>query len=590
MDRKILAAALLAAAAAAAAGAERYRIEGADYELEQTREYAVRKAVKIDTERVFESADEFNAYMDDLQKKFTNQRVFDSAEVTWSAVHIDGAAAGGDEPAETAEAGEAPEGAEPSEVGEAGEGAAETAEGAVPPTEGDKTPEGAAGSSGGSDAAAAEDEGEEREPIIPVRVKVVARDSKHLLIVPYPKFSSSDGFNFKIKMKDMNFIGTMSPLTADLVFAVEPDDKDEDKTNVVLGVNFDYNYPFPAGPFDASWNNKLGIDWTIGESVPEYDATTGFTFELPFDTFSLVLDLKQSIRRNTDYREYGDTVYATSAATLSLPVTVAQIDNWADVKWTPYTEISVNYDLDGISRDNDDLSSPTLTFGHSVSTGRVDWLGNFRRGVNLSLGQSVGYNFQRGEYMPKVSAEAEAFASLGFAGVNARVGAFAAMNTRENVGSKLRGIRKDQKYADINRKALETKAAIVMSLDIPIHIVTTDWEGWIKHIFGEESWMAEHFGWMRTFDFELQLSPFGDFALTRNEATGKAFAIKDGWYACGLEVLVYPKKWRSIVVRGSFGIDAGRKIVKKVSSKLFDDSWRKNGSAYEMYIGVGLQY
>ncbi len=550
---------------ATSAEAERYKIEGTDYELEKTRQYAVENAVKIDTKRVFESTEEFNSYMDDLQKKFTNERVFDSATVSWSAVHIE---------EENKEESESEEIAKTEESD-----ATETTD-----LETEKSEESA-------EALSSTDlDKDEIEPIIPVRIKVVAKDSKHLLIVPYPKFSSSDGFNFKIKMKDMNFIGTMSPLTADLDFSIEPDDEDETKDNVVFGINFDYAYPFPLGPFKSSWNNNFGINWTIGNSLPEYDATTGFTFELPFDNFSIVLDVSQSLTRDTEYSKYDDELYATSDVKLSIPVTVARIDNWADVKWTPYTEVVANYDFDGIDKKNDDLSSPTLTFGHEVSTGRVNWVGNFRDGIELSLGQSVGYNFQRENYMPKVTAQAKAYKAFRYAGVNARIYTFAAMNTNENVGSMLRGIRKNQKYADLDKKALSTNAAIVASLDIPIHIITTDWEGWIKKIFGEESWMAEHFGWMRTFDFELQIAPFGDLALTHNEVTGKAFAIKDGWYAGGIEVLVFPKKWRSIVVRGSLGIDAGRKLVNKVVPKLFDDSWRSGGSAYEVYIGVGLQY
>ena len=95
---------------------------------------------------------------------------------------------------------------------------------------------------------------------------------------------------------------------------------------------------------------------------------------------------------------------------------------------------------------------------------------------------------------------------------------------------------------------------------------------------------------MRYFDFEMHISPFFDFALSDNLITGKTFAIKDGWYAAGLEVLVYPAKWRSLVVRASAGIDAGRKIIKKAVSKLIDDTWRKQVSALEISIGIGLFY
>ena len=95
---------------------------------------------------------------------------------------------------------------------------------------------------------------------------------------------------------------------------------------------------------------------------------------------------------------------------------------------------------------------------------------------------------------------------------------------------------------------------------------------------------------MRYFDFELQTSIFGDFALTHNEYTGKTFAIRDGWYAGGVEVIVFPAKWRNLQVRASAGVDAGRKIVKKVFGKLFDGSWRSEPSALEISIGIGLHY
>ena len=55
-------------------------------------------------------------------------------------------------------------------------------------------------------------------------------------------------------------------------------------------------------------------------------------------------------------------------------------------------------------------------------------------------------------------------------------------------------------------------------------------------------------------------------------------------------MLVYPAKWRSLVVRASAGVDAGRKIIKKAVSKLIDDTWRKQVSALEISIGIGLFY
>lgn len=526
--KAILAAAILSASGAAMA--EKFRIADIDYELDGTKQYAVERAVEVNTKRVFSSYEEFHAYMDNLQQEFTNQRVFDTAELTYRYEYEDG-------------------------------------------TTGD-TPKG-------------DDDG---ESITIVHAHLRATDSKHMLLVPYPKYNSNSGLNLKLKLKDMNFLGTMSVLSSDINFSIEYDEQDSSDKDYVIGANFSYDYPFKAGPFDSSWNNSFGIDMTLGETIPEFSYETGFTFELPFDTYSIKLDLTEGIYRDMDYEEYGDELYFKTDATFSLPLKIAEIENWGSVKWTPSVEFKVNYDKDGISPENSDISSPLLTFGHSIGTERIDWLGNFRNGLSVSFGQTVGYNFQKDTYPVKVYSKLKAYKAFKYAGISAQAYAFAAMDGSEKIGSMLRGIKDDQYYADYDKKALDVPAAIVFSLDIPVHIVTTDWTGWIGWVFGEESWISRHTGWMRYFDFELQLSPFGDMALAKNDVTGKAFAIKDGWYAGGLEMLVYPAKWRSLVVRGSVGIDAGRKIVDKVVDKLFDSSWRKNCSAVEIYIGIGLQY
>ena len=87
-------------------------------------------------------------------------------------------------------------------------------------------------------------------------------------------------------------------------------------------------------------------------------------------------------------------------------------------------------------------------------------------------------------------------------------------------------------------------------------------------------------------DFELQLSPFIDVALTENAATGRTFFWKDGFYNAGIEVLVHPASWKSYVVRASFGVDVGRAVL----SRFIDTSWRNNVPKWELFIGLGLEY
>ena len=56
---------------------------------------------------------------------------------------------------------------------------------------------------------------EDENGISPVKLFVKAKDSAHMLIVPYPKYSSSSGLNLKIKARDSNFLGTLETMSSD---------------------------------------------------------------------------------------------------------------------------------------------------------------------------------------------------------------------------------------------------------------------------------------------------------------------------------------------------------------------------------------
>ena len=78
-----------------------------------------------------------------------------------------------------------------------------------------------------------------------------------------------------------------------------------------------------------------------------------------------------------------------------------------------------------------------------------------------------------------------------------------------------------------------------------------------------------------------------DIALYRNKATGLNFDYRDGFYAAGIEAIVYPLKWKGMVVRGSFGLDLSQ-AMPGLKGKLNQD-WR-NSKPYEISIGIGLHY
>ncbi len=417
-----------------------------------------------------------------------------------------------------------------------------------------------------------------------VLLKITAVDSKHLIIIPYPKYDSNNGAVLKLKLEDSNFFGTMSTLSSDISFGLKDGE-------ISTGFEFKYDYPFKLGLVNAKWCNDFKASYNFADSQSEFNLKSGFSFELPFDDYSFVLDLNQSIIKDYDYAKFNDELYGESQARLSMPIKIAEINNWGKVDWRPFVDYRIDYDKSGINFDNQDLTNPVLTFGHSFFTQRINWFGNFRNGAMLSFTQSLGYDFQRNEYQPKIQGTLQFFKAFKYAGIALNTFAFSSMNTSQKIGEKLRGILDDQFYKDTDERALKVSSAIVMNLDFPIHIITTDWNSWTKIIFGEESWLNRHLKWMDYFNFEMQISPFIDIALTKNNITGKCFSIKDGWYSSGIEVLVYPARWRSLVVRASAGFDLGQIMLSKKAPSYYDSDWRDDTvSSHEFYIGIGLHY
>ena len=98
--------------------------------------------------------------------------------------------------------------------------------------------------------------------IIYVHLTVFTTDSNHFIALPYPKYKSGEGLSLKFKMRDSNFLGTMEALNFDFTYQLK------ENTENVLGIGFDYSYPFRAGPVDIIWHNDFEIQHPIGEDKP----------------------------------------------------------------------------------------------------------------------------------------------------------------------------------------------------------------------------------------------------------------------------------------------------------------------------------
>lgn len=409
--------------------------------------------------------------------------------------------------------------------------------------------------------------------ITPVILFISADETWNILPLPYPKYNSNSGFSLKLKVKDYNFLGSMQPLNFDLEFYQE----DEGTTNV-LGLGFDFSIPFAIGSVDAQWNNDVSMDYTFGDIRPALSFSTGLDLSYAFKYVVLQLEAEQAFDMDPDYREAGDEFYATEYLKLSTPFTLLRTTSpFGDLVLAPHASLTYHWDANGVK--HEDLIGPTLGLGYAFSIGKVNWYGNFRKGLTTSFTHSYDYNFESADWTSGLALEFQGFYFINVLGLTTRAKIFTHYDpiqgrntTTTNVASWLRGVYDDSKY---NEGRADMSSGFVLNIDFPIKIVQTDWLGWGKALFKRT--MPSWFG---IFDFELQLGPFVDIALYGADDYC-LFHLDDGFYAAGLEVIVYPTKMRSIQVRASAGLDLGAKLLKQ--------DWRSNRSL-EIEFGIGLHY
>lgn len=407
-----------------------------------------------------------------------------------------------------------------------------------------------------------------------VELYISVCDSKHFLALPYPKYDSNSGLSAKLKIKDTNFAGTLNELNADFIYETERDENNRNKINQKIGGNFQYDFPFRLGKINATWKNKDNITYTVANKNPEFNLNTGLTFELPFSNFSLLFDINQELTENFNYKKYADDLYGRTTASFSVPVNISK--SFSGIKILHYILADCAYDKDGINIANKNLNGLSLSAGQNFLLGQINWVGNFRNGFFLNAGFSFGWDFQLQDFITSISVKTELFKAFNRFGFNSRFFGFFMKNRFYEFTSRLRGISDIQFYSDYTDKygfrisSADEKCGVVFNFDFPVSLFTTS--------FG------------KFYDFEFQVVPFVDIALTSNQKTGRFFYPADGYYTSGFEFLIYPLKWKSIVVRASLGFDLSKIFGFESGTNKTVDKWNDECSNFEAFIGIGWHY
>jgi hypothetical protein len=389
---------------------------------------------------------------------------------------------------------------------------------------------------------------------IPVHVTVRTKDTWNIIVLPYAKYDSNTGLLLSLRGRDYNFFGTLSTLEADLDY--EFTDEEENL------VTFSTNFSVPFNMLERRW--RLIMDQSLEVGAEDVDFEVGLGLGYAFEGLGLEWETiyTQSYRYLTD-DEYSDNSYSTSRIELDTTMdTPVVLPGFGRVSYGPSVYTEVSYRPEGMSEERRGLQTG---FDHGLGAGGSDWIGNYRRGLKLSIDNDNSYNINTDRWNSDVTARVSGYLPLWQrseevwpkAGVSASVSTFylltGADEEQDDAAADARGILNDTMQGDLG---------VFANLDAVITM-----------------WTLEPL-------FEAQFGVFFDTALIRDlrgdfyDSTGFD-GERDLRFGSGIEVIGFPLFARSLYVRGSLGFDL-REIA--------DGTHPLDGNAREIFIGLGHHY
>ncbi|MDR0760288.1 MAG: hypothetical protein LBF74_09300 [Treponema sp.] len=404
------------------------------------------------------------------------------------------------------------------------------------------------------------------EGSVPVILQVTTVDTATLIALPQPRFDDNDGFRLVLKARDYNFLGTMTPLRFD--FGYEYDKNKEEHSIFSL---IDSDIPFRL--FGYTWNFDFDHYFSYTPEAPfHYKNTSGLSMELPVRFTAITFGLAEEIVANEDNKtayseEFKDPLveqeegrykefYMSTALSASWKIpTRFFVGKFGELTYTPKIEEKFNYtpggDIGGLRR------GARTSLSHSLGFGRVDWIDNFRSGVDASIGNTNTYNSFKNSWSNSVdvsvAGHVRIFSFFGFSGRLRYRDWF--QDTYSEAGDSLRGIRDD------DFPALRT---LSLSMDFPFRVF----------MFMPSIWFNAP--WLRFMNIEFHLGPIVDaaFAVAPDKPGISADNIR---VTAGLELIAFSHFWRNLYLRLSGGVDLRQ--VMNISTVA-------DRSVWEIFLGM----
>jgi hypothetical protein len=421
---------------------------------------------------------------------------------------------------------------------------------------------------------------------IPVDLLITVKDTWNLIGVPYPKYDTNSGFELIIKARDYNFLGTMYPLRIDLGYKYD----EKSKNSVVFEIDSDT--PFTA--LGYNWNLDFDHLFSYRPDVEEslyYKNVTGLSMEFPFKTTTFTFGFEESLTLNEEnddkYKaQYGDfqkgPYMASKLYTQWEIPTGFDVADYGELTYTPEISATFNYGFPKYPLDEFRLG-PFLKFNHSLGFNRINWIGNYRRGFDVSTENTYNYNFHKIEKNEKNFDIDYSISGTGHFIIADNLGISGRLQFHhwfyhdpdyyDKAGDALRGILDKSVHADY---------MLSLNLDFPIRVfrfLPSQWFGTSK---------------LRLFDFDLHFSPVIDLALYHDPDSETTFSPKNMLASGGVELIVFPAFMRSLYIRASIAWNFVKSVNSPGGSYLPSGlpviPKLPGGDNREIFIGIGHHY
>jgi len=380
-----------------------------------------------------------------------------------------------------------------------------------------------------------------------VLLDIFVKDTRNIIVLPYLNYNSNDGLLLSPRGRNYNFLGSMQALSTNLDYRYTAEGIHE------LSLNSSFSMPFRLWNLDWVCNVSEDVKYEQNEPL-SFGLGSNLAVYLPYRGVRWKLAYSQDLNVNKDGIVDEDGYYLGSGLSLGGSIPTGIVIDGNELGYSPSISSSISYKLEEpISWDRRGLGS---SFSQSLGFGRIDWIGNYRQGYNVSISNSNSYNYLKDDWGNSLAFLLQGHLARDWIGINSRLkGFYQLTDLKSDAGGPLRGIM-DDRIDDV-------ESGLYFNIDMPFNM-------WV---------------WFMGRWFEGQLAPFVDAAYFNYKGLENDW--NPLWYSAGLEGFAYLKASRSIYLRVSVGIDV-QSILEGGSSAA--GSTRYDESRYEVYIGFGHHY